>query len=53
LLNVLDTERTEYATELSWAEAAATVSIRLVTLYQAMGALPPRALPPLGDDTKY
>jgi outer membrane protein TolC len=53
LLNVLDTERTEDATELSWAEAAATVSIRLVTLYQAMGALPPRALPPLGDDTKY
>ena len=53
LLNVLDTERTEYSTELSWAEAAATASIRLVTLYQAMGALPPKALPPVADDTKY
>ena len=44
LLDVLDTERTEYSTELSWAEAAATASIRLVTLYQALGVLPPESL---------
>lgn len=45
LLNVLDAERTEYATELTWAEAAAAVSVRLVTLYQTLGTLPPTPVP--------
>ena len=44
LLNVLDAERTEYATELTWAEAAAAVSVRLVTLYETMGVMPPADL---------
>ncbi len=41
LLDLLDTERTEYSTELTWADAAASVAVRLVTLYQTMGVLPP------------
>jgi NodT family efflux transporter outer membrane factor (OMF) lipoprotein len=41
LLNVLDAQRTAYATQLTWAEAAAAVSVRLVTLYETMGVLPP------------
>jgi outer membrane protein TolC len=41
LLDVLDAERTAYDTELTWSQAAAAVSERLVTLYQTMGLLPP------------
>lgn len=41
LLNVLDAERTAYATELTWAEAAAAVAVRLVNVYQTLGAAPP------------
>jgi outer membrane protein, multidrug efflux system len=42
LLNVLIAEQAEYNTELSWSDAAAAVSQRLITLYQTMGVLPPR-----------
>lgn len=41
LLNVLIAEQAEYNTELSWSDAAAAVSERLITLYQTMGVLPP------------
>jgi outer membrane protein, multidrug efflux system len=41
LLNVLIAEQAEYTTELSWSDAAAAVSQRLITLYQTMGVLPP------------
>ncbi len=41
LLEVLDAERAAYDTELSWSQAAAAVSQRIVTVYQAMGVLPP------------
>jgi outer membrane protein, multidrug efflux system len=38
LLNVLIAEQAEYTTELTWSDAAAAVSERLVALYQTMGA---------------
>jgi multidrug efflux system outer membrane protein len=41
LLEVLDAERTAYDTELTWSQAAAAVSERLIVLYQTMGVLPP------------
>ena len=41
LLNVLIAEQAEYNTELSWSDAAAAVSQRLITLYQTMGIQPP------------
>jgi outer membrane protein, multidrug efflux system len=41
LLNVLIAEQAEYTTELTWSDAAAAVSQRLITLYQTMGVLPP------------
>jgi outer membrane protein, multidrug efflux system len=41
LLNVLIAEQAEYNTELSWSDAAAAVSQRLITLYQTMGVQPP------------
>jgi outer membrane protein TolC len=40
LLNVLIAEQAEYTTELTWSDAAAAVSERLITLYQTMGVLP-------------
>jgi outer membrane protein TolC len=43
LLNVLIAEQAEYNTELSWSDAAAAVSQRLITLYQTMGVLPPES----------
>jgi len=41
LLDVLDAERTAYSTELTWAEASAAVAVRLATLYETLGVLPP------------
>lgn len=41
LLEVLDAERSVYAVELDAAQATADVSIRLVTVYQSMGLVPP------------
>jgi NodT family efflux transporter outer membrane factor (OMF) lipoprotein len=43
LLNVLIAEQAEYNTELSWSDAAAAVSERLIALYQTMGVLPPES----------
>jgi multidrug efflux system outer membrane protein len=43
LLNVLVAEQAEYDTELSWSDAAAAVSQRLIALYQTMGVLPPES----------
>jgi outer membrane protein TolC len=40
LLNVLIAEQAEYNTELSWSDAAAAVSQRLILLYQTMGVQP-------------
>ena len=40
LLEVLDAERTAYDTELTWSQAAAAVSERLIGLYRMMGILP-------------
>jgi outer membrane protein, multidrug efflux system len=48
LLEVLDAERTAYDTELTWSQAAAAVSERLITLYQTMGVLPPTDTPGIG-----
>ncbi|HZN92550.1 MAG TPA: TolC family protein, partial [Myxococcales bacterium] len=42
LLEVLDAERAQRDTELSWSQAAAEVSLRAVRLYQAMGMVSPR-----------
>ena len=43
LLEVLDAERTAYDTEITWSQAAAAVSLRLIALYQTMGVLPQQA----------
>lgn len=45
LLDVLDAERSLYEAELAWSQATAEVSLRLVSLYQTMGVVPP--LPPV------
>ncbi|MDY7232729.1 efflux transporter outer membrane subunit [Hyalangium rubrum] len=41
LLEVLDAERTLYTLELQAVQATADVSLRLVSLYQTMGLMPP------------
>lgn len=40
LLDVLVAERSLYDSELAWSQASADVSLRLVTLWQAMGVMP-------------
>lgn len=41
LLDVLVAERSLYDSELTWSQATADVSLRLVSLWQAMGVVPP------------
>ena len=51
LLDVLVAERSLYDSELAWAQATANVSLRLVSLWQAMGVVPVaenEAAPPAG-----
>ncbi len=45
LLEVLDSERTLYDAETDWTSATADVSMRLVSVYQTMGVVPPAAPP--------
>lgn len=40
LLDVLIAERSQYDSELEWSQATANVSLRLVSLWQAMGVMP-------------
>ncbi|MGE0665719.1 MAG: efflux transporter outer membrane subunit [Sphingomonadales bacterium] len=43
LLEVLDAERTLYEAETDWTQATADVAMRLVSVYQTMGVVPPAA----------
>jgi NodT family efflux transporter outer membrane factor (OMF) lipoprotein len=43
LLEVLDAERTLYEAETDWTAATADVAMRLVSVYQTMGVVPPAA----------
>lgn len=45
MFEVLDAERSLFDAELSWSQATAEVSLRLVSLYQTMGVIPPPAQP--------